>query len=59
MSIQIANNALENCQSIDQVVELINDEMVTDATAEMVAAAYAIGGAEEPGYGLDDANLYR
>ncbi len=50
----IANNALENCTSIKQVVELINDEFQTDATSETVAAAYAISGAEEAGYGIGD-----
>lgn len=46
MTIQIANNALENCNSIEEVVELINDETLTDASAEMIAAAYAIDSAE-------------
>ncbi|MEE8132136.1 MAG: hypothetical protein V3T40_01005 [Nitrososphaerales archaeon] len=57
MSIQIANNALENCISIDQVVSLINDDAATDATSEMVASAYAINAAEEEGYGSSDENL--
>lgn len=54
MTIQIANNALENCRSIEQVVGLINDEMATDASAEMVAAKYAWDGAKESGYTDDD-----
>lgn len=57
MTIQIANNALENCYSIEQVVRLINDDFVTDAPAETVAAAYAIKGAKQAGYGFDDINL--
>lgn len=56
MAIQIANNALDNCTSIQQVIELINDEMATNATAEMVAAKYAWDGAQESGY-IDDANI--
>ncbi len=54
---KIANNALENCNSIAQVVELINDEFSSDATAEMIAAAYAIDGATEAGYGLGEDDL--
>jgi hypothetical protein len=57
MSIQNANNSLENCHSIEQVVELANDETATDASSEMVAAAYAIAGAEEAGYGTGQAQL--
>ncbi|SEQ48488.1 hypothetical protein SAMN03080615_01635 [Amphritea atlantica] len=57
MTIRIANNALENCFSIDQVVELINDEMSTDATAEMVATAYAMNAAKDAGYGYDEDSL--
>lgn len=56
MSIQIANNALENCQTIDQVVELINDESATDANQEMVAAKYAWDAAVENGY-TDNASI--
>lgn len=47
MAIQIANNALENCNSIQQVVELINNEPSTDAPAELIAAAYAVDAARE------------
>jgi hypothetical protein len=42
MSITIANNALGNCTKIEDVVELINDEFSSDATASQIAAAYAI-----------------
>ncbi len=54
MAIRIANNALENCHSIKQVVELINNQSATDASAEMVAAAYAWNAAEESGYTDND-----
>lgn len=47
MTIQIANNALSNCTSLDQVVELINDDMATDAERFVVAAAYAIDSCED------------
>ena len=57
MTITIANNALTNCTKIEDVVKLINDEMSSDATAEMIAAAYAIDAAEDAGYGCDKANL--
>ncbi len=57
MTIKIANNALENCTSINQVVELMKSNTGTDATAETIAAAYAIDGATEAGYGHDGANL--
>lgn len=56
MAIQIANNALSNCNSIDQVVELVN-RTGSDASAEMIAAAYAIDGAKENGYGMDREHL--
>ena len=56
MTMKIANNELENCNSIGQVVELINDEMSTDASAEMVAAKYALDGAKESGYN-DNASI--
>lgn len=57
MSIQIANNALDNCTSIEQVVALINNEIATDASAEMVAAKYAFDGASDAGCGTGDAEL--
>ena len=44
--IRIANNALENCTNVEQVVELCNDEFATDASPELIAAAYAIDAAE-------------
>ncbi|MCK9325568.1 MAG: hypothetical protein M0P69_08710 [Bacteroidales bacterium] len=47
--IKIANNALENCQNVGQVVALINDEFATDATPEMVAASYAQSASEHRG----------
>lgn len=47
MTISIANNALSNCNSLDQVVELINDDMATDAERFVVAAAYAIDSCED------------
>ena len=56
MTIHIANNALENCHGIDQVVELINCELVTDASEEMIAAKYAYDAAEESGY-TDDTSI--
>jgi len=57
MSITIANNALNNCTKLSDVVELINDESANDATAEMIAAAYAIDAAEEAGYGCGENEL--
>lgn len=42
MTIKIANNALDDCTSIEQVVELMNNEFATDASPELIAAAYAI-----------------
>ena len=44
--IKIANDALKNCTSIEQVVELINNEFATDASPELIAAAYAVDAAE-------------
>ena len=55
MSIKIA--ALENCSSLEQVVELINDEFATDATPEMIAAKYAYDSCAEAGYGFEERNL--
>jgi len=57
MTIQIANNALESCNSLDQVVALINDESASDASSEIIAAAYAINSVEESGYDLNEDNL--
>ena len=55
MSIKIA--ALENCSSLEQVVELINDEFATDATPELIAAKYAYDSCGEAGYGFSEMNL--
>ena len=55
MSIKIA--ALENCSSLEQVVELINDEFATDATPELIAAKYAYDSCAEAGYGFEERNL--
>jgi len=57
MAIKIANNAIENCTSLDQVVELINDEFATDATPEMISAKYAYDSCAEAGYGFEERNL--
>lgn len=57
MSIKIANSALNNCQSIDQVVELVNDNFATDASPEMIAAAYAVESANAAGYGTGELEL--
>ncbi len=53
MTIKIANNALANCTSIEQVVELINNEFETDASPELIAAAYALNAAEFSDYVSD------
>ena len=50
MSIKI--EALTKCQSIEQVVELINDEFATDAESELIAAKYAVDAAVEMGEGV-------
>lgn len=42
---------LQNCNSINQVVALINDELASDASAEQLAAEYAYNAADEAGYG--------
>ena len=55
MTMKIA--ALENCSSLEQVVELINDEFATDATPEMIAAKYAYDSCAEAGYGFEERNL--
>lgn len=52
MGIQIANNELANCSSINQVVELVND-----GDRELVAAAYAIGCCKDAGYGFGEDDL--
>ena len=57
MAIKIANNEDENCTSLDQVVELINDEFATDATPELIAAKYAYDSCGEAGYGFSEMNL--
>jgi len=57
MAIAISNNALENCNSLEDVVELINNEFATDAEPEEIAAAYAIDGAVECGYGTGEDEL--
>jgi hypothetical protein len=49
--------ALENCSSLEQVVELINDEFATDATPEMISAKYAYDSCAEAGYGFSEMNL--
>ena len=55
MTMKIA--ALENCSSLEQVVELINDEFATDATPELIAAKYAYDSCGEAGYGFSEMNL--
>jgi len=55
--IKIANNALENCQNVGQVVALINDEFATDATPEMVAASYAQSAAVDAGFDVTEENV--
>ena len=55
MTMKIA--ALENCSSLEQVVELINDEFATDATPEMISAKYAYDSCAEAGYGFSEMNL--
>jgi len=55
MTMKIA--ALENCSSLEQVVELINDEFATDATPELIAAKYAYDSCAEAGYGFSERNL--
>lgn len=57
MTITMGNNALSDCHSIEQVAELINDEMSTDATAEMIAAAWAIDAIESSDYSDDFSKL--
>jgi len=57
MALQSGNNVLANCGSIEQVVELINDEMATDAKDFALAAEYAINAAEEAGCGMTRADL--
>jgi septation ring formation regulator EzrA len=52
MTIKIAD-----CSSLEQVVELINDEFATDATPEMIAAKYAYDSCAEAGYGFEERNL--
>ena len=52
MTMKIA--ALENCSSLEQVVELINDEF---ATPELIAAKYAYDSCGEAGYGFSEMNL--
>jgi len=54
---KIANNALENCKTTEDVVNLINDEFATDATPEMVAAEYARTAAIEAGFGITAENV--
>lgn len=54
MTIKIANDVLGSCQTIEQVVALINDEMASDASAEMIAAKYAHDAAVDSGYISDD-----
>ena len=41
---------LDNCTNIGQVIDLINDEFACDASAEEIAAEYALQGVAE----LDD-----
>lgn len=48
---------LENCNSLEDVVALVNNEFATDAESEEIAAAYAIDGAIEAGYGTGEAEL--
>lgn len=50
--IKIANNSLQNCNSINEVIELINKEELTDASPELIAAAYALDACRESGYGF-------
>jgi len=52
MTIKIAD-----CSSLEQVVELINDEFATDATPEMISAKYAYDSCAEAGYGFSEMNL--
>ncbi len=44
---------LNNCTSIDQVVDLINEDTLTLLEREEVAAKYALNAAEEAGYGVE------
>jgi uncharacterized protein YihD (DUF1040 family) len=57
MTIQIANNALADCHSTEEVVRLMNEDFATDAEPEMIAAKYAYDAADEAGYGIDSTNL--
>jgi len=54
MTIKIA--ALENCSSLEQVVELINDPLPI-SEPELIAAKYAYDSCGEAGYGFSEMNL--
>lgn len=56
MTIEIANNELSNCNSIDDVVELINGgDSITDC--DVLAAKYSIDCSKEDDFGINDENL--
>jgi len=52
-------NTLEACHSIEQVVDLINDQTLQspDGSPGMIAAKYAISAAKQAGYGLGEEDL--
>ncbi len=48
---------LQECNSIEQAVALINDEWASSLPAWRLAAEYAYSAADEAGYGIDEDNV--
>ena len=51
------SQALQNAQSIEQVVEIINGGGTSEYSANEIAGQYAFNAADESGYDIDGASL--
>lgn len=51
------SQALQNAQSIDDVVEIINEGGTSSYDSNEIASQYAYNAADEAGYGIDQANI--
>ena len=52
-----SNNLLENCTSLSQVVDLINDLSASDLSAEKFAIAYALDAVNDAECGFNRENI--
>ena len=52
-----ANRHFDNCSSLEDVVQIVNDEFGTELTAEQLAAQYARDAVNEAGYEINEKNI--